>query len=268
MSTVDHTVTHLYGTSRVMGSSDTAPVTFGSIAGIAASSTALFVADSGNQTIRKIALSDGTTSTLAGTAGVGPAFVDSATAANVRFNGPRGLFFDGTSLFVADGGNERIRKVDPTSGGTTTAAPIGDRPTSVTGHGGLLYTTVSYLPSIRSVDPVTGNVTTMIESPDGSGATNGAGLVARLSSVRGMTRGAGDDLYLVDNGAVRKIAITRGPNGALSAEVSTGGRCLHRAVVITSNIRAMRSSVRLDIVRTCSPYTAVALAPGSLSCVR
>jgi len=74
----------------------------------------LYVADTFNQTIRKVVISGsfGTVSTLAGSAGM-PSFADGI--GNVaRFNTPQGVTVDGTgNLYVADSGNHTIRKVTP-----------------------------------------------------------------------------------------------------------------------------------------------------------
>ena len=85
----------------------------------------LYVADTFNQTIRKVVISGsfGTVSTLAGSAGM-PSFADGI--GNVaRFNTPQGVTVDGTgNLYVADSGNHTIRKVTPSGavGAVTTIA--------------------------------------------------------------------------------------------------------------------------------------------------
>jgi hypothetical protein len=71
--------------------------------------TNLYVADSGNSTIRKIVISTADVTTLAGTAG-STGSVD-GTGAAARFNGPAGITTDGTNLYVADTNNSTIRKV-------------------------------------------------------------------------------------------------------------------------------------------------------------
>jgi DNA-binding beta-propeller fold protein YncE len=74
----------------------------------------LFVADYGNNVIRKIA-TDGTVSTYAGN-GVA-AFVDGKAIGVAAFNGPAGLAFDSKgNLFVADENNNMIRKITSTGG--------------------------------------------------------------------------------------------------------------------------------------------------------
>jgi sugar lactone lactonase YvrE len=78
----------------------------------------VYVADSSNNRIRKVA-PDGTTSTLAGSSS---GFVDGAGSA-ARFNGPMGVTYDGAgSLYVADLNNHAIRRVVIASGAVTTVA--------------------------------------------------------------------------------------------------------------------------------------------------
>jgi sugar lactone lactonase YvrE len=73
----------------------------------------LIVSDAGGNNIRKIALADGTLSTLAGTPGAG-GFVDGAGLA-ARFRQPTALAMDASgNILVADAGNEAVRMVSPT----------------------------------------------------------------------------------------------------------------------------------------------------------
>jgi len=85
---------------------------FSSPAGLALDSAGnLFVADAGNRIIRKIS-TDGTVSTFAGKAG--EAGTQDGAGASARFGKPEGLAFDGAgNLYVADTGNNSIRKITP-----------------------------------------------------------------------------------------------------------------------------------------------------------
>ena len=79
----------------------------------------VYVADSGNSTIRKIA-PDGAVATLAGMAGI--AGQADGTGHLALFNQPHGLVIDGAgNLFVADAGNAAIRRVAPDATVTTMA---------------------------------------------------------------------------------------------------------------------------------------------------
>jgi uncharacterized protein (TIGR03437 family) len=89
----------------------------------------IFIADSGNHRVRRIGTS-GLIGTYAGT-GVAGTGIEGSAAAITPLNDPRGLAFDAAgNLFIADTGNNRIRRVDVTglfssSGDTSLRAPRG-----------------------------------------------------------------------------------------------------------------------------------------------
>src|ERR1039457_6834270 len=86
--------------------------------GITTDGTSLFVADTSNNTIRKVVISTGVVTTLAGRAGSWGAADGTGTAA--LFWGPQGIATDGMNLFVADSLNNTIRKVEISTGVVTT----------------------------------------------------------------------------------------------------------------------------------------------------
>ena len=69
--------------------------------------------------IRKIVISTGAVTTLAGSTSSGST---NATGTSARFKNPRGLTTDGTNLYVADAYNHRIRKIVIETGVVTTLA--------------------------------------------------------------------------------------------------------------------------------------------------
>ena len=75
--------------------------------GITTDGTNLYVSDTNNHKIRKIVISTGVVTTLAGGT---RAFTD-ATGTSARFNFPQGITTDGTNLYVSDTYNYRIRKI-------------------------------------------------------------------------------------------------------------------------------------------------------------
>ncbi len=77
--------------------------------GITTDGTNLYVADSGNNRIRKIVIDNGTVTSLAGSSG---GFRDNNTSTLAKFNYPQGITTDGENLYVTDGNNHRIRKID------------------------------------------------------------------------------------------------------------------------------------------------------------
>jgi DNA-binding beta-propeller fold protein YncE len=87
----------------------------------------LYVSDTGNHSIRKIQLnSPYTVSTLVG---VGVAGYLDGWATNAQLNIPKGLALDSTSqnLYIADSGNERIRKLDFSTNQLSTYAGSGQQ---------------------------------------------------------------------------------------------------------------------------------------------
>lgn len=86
--------------------------------------TTLYIADTENHIIRAIDLEAGTTSLIAGKPGEA-GFADGA-GADAQFNFPTDVELDGTTLFVADANNHRVRAVDLTTGAVSTYAGTGD----------------------------------------------------------------------------------------------------------------------------------------------
>ena len=148
-------VTTLAGTAGVSGSTDAtgAAASFQSPYGIATDSAGnVYVADTGNHTIRKIT-SAGVVTTLAGTAGVSGS--TDATGAAASFRDPRGIATDSAgNVYVADSDNDTIRKITPAGEVTTLAGAAGQngftpgalpgglpRPRCITVFGKTLYFT-------------------------------------------------------------------------------------------------------------------------------
>ncbi len=211
-------VTTVAGMAGVPGSADgKGTARFFGPAGIAvAASGNIYVADKDNFTIRRIA-ADGTVTTLAGSAGTGGS--SDGTGAAASFIGPQGLAVDSAeNIYVADSGNETIRKV--TSGGvvTTLAGVVGpggdlDGPAAsalffdpqgvaVDGQGNVLVAD-RFNNAIRKISSL-GAVTTL------AGPVN----VTTLLNPTGVAAGADGSVYIAENGnsVVRKIA----PDGTVS----------------------------------------------------
>ncbi len=96
----------------------------------------VFVADTGNNAIRKIAV-DGTVTTVAPTTSAGPSatgFTDGTTA-TAKFNAPSGIAVDNAgNIIVADDGNNAIRLIS--TDGTVTTIAAGKSPAgTVAGSG-------------------------------------------------------------------------------------------------------------------------------------
>jgi hypothetical protein len=104
-------VTTVAGTANFSGHADGTgtAATFNSPNGITTDGANLYVADTYNETIRKIVIATGVVTTLAGTA-LSPGHAD-GTGAAATFARPNGVTSDGASLYVADTSNDTIRKI-------------------------------------------------------------------------------------------------------------------------------------------------------------
>lgn len=183
----------------------------------------VYVADTFNHTIRKIAIG-GAVTTLAGSAGV--AGTNNGSGGSALFNAPQGLVVDGSgNVYVADTGNHAIRRV--TSGGavTTFAGQLGLAGlTNGTGSGALfngpqavaldgsgnLYVADTGNHTVRKITSG-GVVTTLAGVPGMPGSTDGGINTgtngARFNSPEGLAVDGSGNVYVADTGnhAVRKV---------------------------------------------------------------
>lgn len=109
----------------------------------------LYIADSGSDVVRRVDTS-GKISTFAGTGQAG--FTgDNGQAKQARLNSPRGVVADGTgNVYIADAGNDRIRRVDA-SGVITTVA--GNGQSGFNGDGITATQASLFEPAALSADP-------------------------------------------------------------------------------------------------------------------
>ncbi len=113
----------------------------------------LYIADAGNDRIRKVDASTGNISTVAGGAS---SLGDGGPAVEARLSSPHGVAVDGAgNLYIADAGNDRIRKVDAATGIITTLAGTGVEEFS--GDGGLATLAGLRTPSAVALDAA-GNI--------------------------------------------------------------------------------------------------------------
>jgi len=204
---------------------------FSSPRGVTTDGTNLYVADSGNHRIRKIVLSSGVVTTVAGN---GSGNTD-GTGTAALFNTPEGITTDGTNLYVADTSNHRIRKIVISSGVVTTVAGNGsgstngtgtaalfNTPTGITTDGTNLYVVDVVNHRIRKIVISTAVVTTF--AGNGQGSTDGTGTAALFSFPDGITMD-GTNLYVVDNGnhTIRKIVISSAVVTTIAGSVGNTG---------------------------------------------
>lgn len=230
------------GTPGVAGSTNAAGMSarFSSPEGIVVDlNGVIYVADTGNHTIRRINQA-GIVTTIAGSAGLqGNA---EGTGTNARFRFPRGLAVknDGTEVYVADSGNNTIRRLIITfTPATPTTAEIvavtmgrvaGDATSSSSGsQDGIGPAARFNNPQGLTIDPSnilyvadTGNhtlrrvttgglVTTLAGSAGNAGSQNDTGAAARFNGLRGVvTDSTGTNIFVSDTGnqLLRKVTST------------------------------------------------------------
>ena len=176
----------------------------------------LYVADGGNHEIRKITPT-GVVTTLAGS--ITPGSAD-GTGAAASFYWPGGVAVDASgNVYVADGSNQKIRKITPTGVVTTLAGSITpgnadgtgaaasfNNPTGVAvDASGNVYVADNVNHEIRKITP-TGVVTTLAGSIT-PGSADGTGAAASFNNPTGVAVDASGNVYVADtyNQKIRKI---------------------------------------------------------------
>lgn len=219
MVTTGGVVTVLAGTGSAGSDDGTGTnASFGAPFALATDGTNLYVADTTNNNIRRIVLSSGVVTTLAGLANPAGGYVD-ATGTNAVFSKPSGLWTDGTTLYVCDWENNRIRTIDiatalvstfagtgtvaTTDGSGTTSAAF-NNPYRITGDGTNLYVTEYGGNSVRKIVISTGAVSTVA-----SGFNRPAGITFD-----------GTDLYLLnaDSHQIKQLTLS----GSITDVVTSG----------------------------------------------
>ncbi|HEY9173926.1 MAG TPA: NHL repeat-containing protein [Verrucomicrobiae bacterium] len=239
-------VTTLAGLAGYRDSSDGtgSAARFNSPYGVAVDSTGnVYVADTWNHTVRKVTPA-GVVTTLAGLAGsLGSA---DGTDSDARFDQPSGTAVDsGGSVYVADRGNNAIRKVT-SAGRVTTLAGLAGSSGTTDGTGsaarfngpfavavdiaGNVYVADKANHTIRKVTPA-GVVTTLAGLAGSYGAADGTGSAARFYQPYGVAVDMAGNVYVADRGnhTIRKVTpagvvtTLAGLAGSLGSADGTGG---------------------------------------------
>jgi sugar lactone lactonase YvrE len=233
-------VATLAGTPGSLGATDATGTAarFNAPSGIVFANGFLYVADTANHTIRRIAPANASTpgvvTTFAGTAGASGSSDGTGSAA--RFNSPRGLAADSAgNLYVADTGNHTIRKITSAGVVTTLAGTAGlSGTTNATGSAarfnaprglavdsaGNVYVADTANHALRRITPA-GVVTTFAGSPGVSGTATGTGGAARFNSPRGLAIDSAGILHVADSGnhLIRRVT----PAGVVTNVAGTAG---------------------------------------------
>ena len=245
-------VTTLTGTAGASGNADAtgAAARFSYPSGIATDvADNIYVADSNNNTIRKIITATGAVSTLAGTGLAGSD--DTAAGVAASFDSPSGVATDSTgNVYVTDSYNNTIRKISTSTAGvvtvTTLAGSALDPAGSANGTGtaasfsypsgiatdsnGNVYVADQNNNIIRKITPA-GVVSTWAGTAMVTGSADGTVLVATFDSPGGVATDSSGNVYVADqnNSTIRKISTLgvvttlAGTAGVIGSTDTTGG---------------------------------------------
>lgn len=183
----------------------------------------VYVADAGNHLIRKIT-SDGTTTTLAGSAGIFGSVDGNGTAA--RFAQPCDVAVDAAgNVYVADYDNSIIRKIS-SAGAVTTLAGVGGSEGMADGKGsvarfrhpyrvavdggGFVYVTDVGHPAVRRISPE-GVVTTLAGGAGNEGVADGRGFSAQFLQPLGIAVDGQGTVYVTDSNNTIRRGVIPGP---------------------------------------------------------
>jgi hypothetical protein len=211
----------------------------------------LYIADTSNQTIRRVDAVTGVITTVAGNGvasglsdGKGTYSGDNGAATSAGLSLPYAVAFDASgNMFIPDSANDCVRRVDAVTQFITTVAGIGGQPGSpVSGTSaastklnqpsgvavdaaGNLYIADTQNAAIRKVNFATGTITTLIANAAGNtlSATNALAAVQIYAPIGVYLDGAGDlffaDLYYM---LVSKIDGSRGVLNFTATKVQLG----------------------------------------------
>ncbi|OJJ19190.1 hypothetical protein BKI52_20475 [marine bacterium AO1-C] len=159
----------------------------------------LYLTDAFNYRIRKINLTTGVITTVAGD-GVRRFGGDGGPATAASFNVPEGLVIDNSgNLYIADQYNNRVRKIDATTGNISTISSSVGRPQAITiGADGHLYVgsntaRVYRVTTSGATTSIAGTGTTTFNGNRGNASTINIG-----NSIYGLTTTANGTIYLAD----------------------------------------------------------------------
>jgi sugar lactone lactonase YvrE len=190
----------------------------------------LYIADSNNNVVRKVAAGTGIITTVAGSGTAGYSG-DNGAATSAQLYAPFSVALDGAgNLYISDNGNSVVRKVTAATGVITTFAGNGtsgssgdngpatsaalEYPRGIALDGtGNLYIADSISQRIRKVAAGTGIITTV--AGNGTAGYSGDGGPATSASLRspvGIATDSAGNLYLADefNNVIRKVTASNG----------------------------------------------------------
>ena len=227
----------------------------------------LFIADNGNNRVRRIDAVTHLISTVAGIAGTGGYTADAVAATTSKLNSPIGIAVDASgNIFVGDQNNNRIRRIDGSTGIITTIAGNGTagfsadgsvavsaminqpRGVAVNSAGDVYFSEGGFTATrVRVVSGTTGIMSTI--AGNGTAGYLADGVLANTTEInnpRGVYVDALNNVYIADmgNNRIRRVDATTGFISTV-AGTGTGGAGTDGVAATTSKINAP-SDVKFD----------------------
>lgn len=202
----------------------------------------LYIADQQNYRIRKVSKATGNITTVAGNGTNGSAG-DGGPATSAQLTLPTGVAVDKAgNIFIADQGNNRIRKVSIATGNISTFAGTGT--SGYTGDGGAATLATLNTPYavcldtagnvyvgdvgnsvVRKISKATGNISTVVGNGTyGNSGDGGAATFAKIGSPRAVFVDAAGNIYVPDanNDVIRKVTASTGIISTIAGTGVTG----------------------------------------------
>ncbi len=201
-----------------------------------------FIADEVNNAIRKVTISTGIITTIAGN-GISDFSGDSGLAINATLNYPNGVSLDANGkLYIADALNNRIRMIDLNTNIITTVAGNGNAGYSgdigpaifaelnipeglYAEPSGNVYIADEINNVIRKLDALAGTIVTIAGNGSaGYSGDNGLATNARLNQPNGVYEDNANNLYIADsrNAVIRKVDLSTGIISTIAGNGTAG----------------------------------------------
>ena len=205
-----------------------------------------FIADRANNRVRRVDAGSGVITTIVGTGTAGPGG-DGGLAVNAELDGPSGIAVDAAGdVYISDADNQRVRRVDASSGIISTyagnvtggATGIGDGGPATSAHllfpaglaldtAGNLYIADEGHNLIREVTLATGIINTVAGTMNGAGGYGGDGgpaTSAFLLLPTGVAVDSAGNIYIADtdNDLIREVNASTGIITTVAGNGGTG----------------------------------------------
>lgn len=190
-------------------------------AGLVVVGNSLYIANYGVHRVLRHEITTGTTTVFAGN-GLAGSTGDGGAAASAQLNFPVDLDTDGTSLFIADQSNHKIRAVNLSTGVITTFAGTGtsgfvngaaataqfNAPTGIAFNGGTLFVADRSNNAIRSIS---GGTVATVAGTGALGFTDGPAATAQFRLPSDIAFDRNGDMYIADR-SNNRIRVLSGGN--------------------------------------------------------